>query len=409
MWLDFTLVVGMVLAATAWLAMSAYVVAVQRRRDGTRDTLARTLTALVPMTAAAPAERLAAARELLKGASRELVMHAAAERDVASHVFEALVGLLDERWSLDRLTSDASAHATSRDKWRRMTSLRILARLQHPQALDLLARAVADSDVDVATCGLSLLGESSDPRAMDLLLEALTSPKLSASRVAVYIDQSPQDVGDRLVSLLDHAEPTVRQWAATLLQRYPEQPTTTRLVAMTRDADPRVRKAAIQTLGRLDRQEAVTCGLQLLTDPVPYVRAHAVRAIGELGRTDLATRICPLLGDGDWWVRLATREALEMMGTDVWPVMVRCLEHRDKFVRNGAAEVVQNLGVLDSLIVLEAASDNPNAVKVEMLQRIAAAGGVRFTESLVERAGPVIGPRIRRLLDVLGVEQVGAA
>jgi hypothetical protein len=90
-------------------------------------------------------------------------------------------------------------------------------------------------------------------------------------------------------------------------------------------------------------------------------------------------------------------------------VLVRCLDHRDRFVRNGAAEVVQNLGVLDSLIVLEAASDSPNAVKVEMLQRIAAAGGVRFTESLVERAGPVIGPRIRRLLDALGVEQVGAA
>jgi hypothetical protein len=93
----------------------------------------------------------------------------------------------------------------------------------------------------------------------------------------------------------------------------------------------------------------------------------------------------------------------------VWPVVARCLDHRDKFVRNGAAEVMQNIGVLDSLIVLEAASDNPNRAKVEMLQRIAAAGGVRFTESLVERAGPVVGPRIRRLLDAIGVEYVGAA
>jgi HEAT repeat protein len=146
----------------------------------------------------------------------------------------------------------------------------------------------------------------------------------------------------------------------------------------------------------------------MITDPVPYVRAHAARAIGELGRSDLASRVCPLLGDGDWWVRLAARESLEMMGAEVWPAVVRCLDHRDRFVRNGAAEVVQNLGVLDSLIVLEAATDNPADSKVAMLQRIAAAGGVRFTESLLERAGPVVGPRIRRLLDTIGLEHVGA-
>ena len=92
----------------------------------------------------------------------------------------------------------------------------------------------------------------------------------------------------------------------------------------------------------------------------------------------------------------------------MWPVLVRCLEHRDKFVRNGAAEVMQNLGVLDSLIMLEAATDNPAGAKVAMLQRIASAGGVRFTESLVERAGPVVGPRVRQLLNTMGLEHVGA-
>ncbi|HEX7941095.1 MAG TPA: HEAT repeat domain-containing protein [Gemmatimonadaceae bacterium] len=200
----------------------------------------------------------------------------------------------------------------------------------------------------------------------------------------------------------------MRQWAATLLARYPDEPVEHRLADLTRDSDPRVRKAAIQTLGRMGAEEAGDCAIQLLTDPAAYVRAHAVRALGELGRTDQAARVSSLLGDGDWWVRLAARESLEMMGPEVWPVLVRCLEHRDKFVRNGAAEVVQNLGVLDSLIMLEAATDNPAGAKVAMLQRIAAAGGVRFTESIVERAGPVVGPRVRRLLNTMGLEHVEA-
>ncbi len=97
-----------------------------------------------------------------------------------------------------------------------------------------------------------------------------------------------------------------------------------------------------------------------------------------------------------------------MMGSDVWPVLMRSLNHPDRFVRNGAAEVFQNLGVLDSLIVMEAATDNPGATKIDMLRRIADAGGVRFTDSLVERAGPIVGPRIRNLLATIGLAACGS-
>jgi HEAT repeat protein len=409
LWLDSILIVGVTIAALGWAALSAYILMVQRRREATRATLVSTLATLEPMHDSPLAERLAAVRPLLAGATRELLMHGASERDLPQHAFDTLVALIGERsTSIDLLARDAGHHFSSRDKWRRMTALRILARSEHPSAMQLLAAATEDADVDVASTGLSLLGRSHDPRAIDLLVGALASPRLSASRVAVYIDQSPQHLGARLTALLDHAEPVVRQWAATLLARYPDEPIEGRLAELTRDPDPRVRKAAVQTLGRTGTELAGDCALALLTDSASFVRAHAVRALGELGRTDQADRVSSLLGDGDWWVRLAARESLEMMGPEVWPVLVRCLEHRDKFVRNGAAEVVQNLGVLDSLIMLEAATDNPAGSKVVMLQRIAAAGGVRFTESLVERAGPVVGPRVRRLLDTMGLEHVEA-
>jgi len=408
MWLDLVLIGGGVLAALAWAGLSAYILRVQRRRQATRAALTSTLTTLAPMAAASLDARLAAVRPLLQDASRELVMHGAADRDLPASAFATLIALLAERWTIESLVQDATTHVTARDKWRRMTALRILARLDHPQAMTLLARAVDDEDVDVAACGLALLGRSHHPAAAERLLGALASPRLSASRVAVYIDQSPQHLGAQLTALLDHTEPVVRQWAATLLTRYPDETLEPRLAPLTTDPDPRVRKAAVQTLGRIGDELAAECAIHLLTDSVSYVRAYAVRALGDLGRTDQADRVSSLLGDGDWWVRLAAREALEMMGPEVWPVLVRRLEHRDKFVRNGAAEVVQNLGVLDNLIMLEAATDNPAGSKVAMLQRIAAAGGVRFTESLVERAGPVVGPRVRQLLETMGLERVGA-
>ena len=97
-----------------------------------------------------------------------------------------------------------------------------------------------------------------------------------------------------------------------------------------------------------------------------------------------------------------------MLGSEVWPVLMRCLEHRDGFVRNGAAEVFQNLGILDSLIMMEAASDDPSPSKVILLKRIASAGGLRMTDSLIERAGAA-APKVRRLLASMGLEQAGAA
>ena len=409
LWLETILFSAAACAALMWVALTVYILGVQRRRETTRATIESTLAVLQRVSNAGPAERLNAVRPLLGAASRELVMHAASDRELSPESFETLSALLEERWTIDSLLSDAGRLTRGRDKWRRITALRILARLDHPAVIDLLAHAIEDSDADVAACGLALLGRSHDPRAVDLLFDALSSPRLSASRVAVYLDQSPQELGSRLSAHLSDTNPVVRQWSATLLERYPDEPVATKLAELTRDRDPRVRKAAVQTLGRIGADEAVDCAVLLLTDAASYVRAYAVRALGELGRSDLAQRAASLLGDPDWWVRLAARESLEMMGPEVWPVMIRCLEHRDKFVRNGAAEVVQNLGVLDSLIMLEAASDNPASAKVAMLRLIAGAGGGRFTDSLVERAGPVVGPRVRRLLGNMGLQHVGAA
>jgi hypothetical protein len=97
------------------------------------------------------------------------------------------------------------------------------------------------------------------------------------------------------------------------------------------------------------------------------------------------------------------------MGSEVWPVLARTLRSSDRFARNGAAEVIQNLGLLDSLIMMEAASDSPSPSKIEMLRRITGAGEVRLTESLLQRAGPLLGGRLRRLLNEIGIDYVGAA
>jgi HEAT repeat protein len=406
------LVASAVVAVVAWVALSAYVLMMQRRRDGARATIsaAAATLALAEVKRLPLGERLARIRPILAPVSRELLMHAVAGGRMPTDACEAVAAYVVERWGLDTLERDAASHQTPRGKWRRMTALRVLFHLNSTRRLTLLEQALDEPDADVASVALALLGESTDPAAAELLIAALKDRRHPPSRVAVHVDRSPQHLAARLRPLLGDADPLVRRWAATLLGRYRDVLELERELALVSDdPEPRVRKAAVQSLGRIGETLAGVTALRLLNDPVPFVRAAAARAIADLDRDDLAQDVAMLLGDRDWFVRFAAKECLEGLGPDIWPVLVRLLDDQDRFVRNGAAEVFQNLGLLDSFIVMEAASDQPAAGKIDLLRRIVAAGELRLTDSLFERVGSALGPRIRQLLANVGLQHVGAA
>ncbi|PYR38740.1 MAG: hypothetical protein DMF89_08330 [Acidobacteria bacterium] len=410
--LDILLLVGPVAAVMAWGALALHVIRVQRERVEAHelmDVVVKTLQ-LDEMRHLSIETRIQRIKPLVDRASRDMVMLVAANLETEREAFEALYEYLLLRWPERPVVREASAHRTRREKWRRTASLRILARLQHADVMDLLEHAAASPDPDVASVAFALLGRSHDPRAADVLIAALLTRRHPASRVAVHLEQSPQPIAEKLRPLLQHPDPVVRLWSATLVasDTHTEEGFEWDLIPLLDDEDPRVRKAAIGSLGKMHGSIAGEAALGLLRDPVPYVRAHAARALAEMGRTDMAGDIAALLGDADWWVRQAAKESLHAMGAEVWRVLMPCLEHPDRFVRNGAAEVFQNLGIVDSLIVMEAASDGPAERKIEMLRQITSAGGVRFADSLVERAGPVVGARIRQLLGKIGLEHVEA-
>jgi HEAT repeat protein len=411
-WFHPVLVWSAVGAIALWVTLSVYLLLVERRRDAARTTLSAALAALESpeVLRLSLAERATHLRPVLESASRELVMRAIADPHTPAAAAAALEAYLIDRWGQARLERDAASHRTSRDKWRRMAALRILFRFDHARRIELGAEAVKGSDADVASVALSLLGGSDHPDAVEVLLDALKRRQHPGTRIAVQLDRSPQHLGHRLRSLLTDADPVVRRWSATLLGRYSDVDGLERdLAQAAQDVDPRVRKAAIQSLGAIGETLAAETARRLLNDPVPFVRAAAVRAISALERDDLAEDVAARLGDRDWWVRFAAKQCLEQMGPDIWPILVRLLDDPDRFVRNSAAEVFQNIGVLDSFIVMEAATADPADRRVDLLRRIAAAGGLRLTDSLLERAGPRLAPRIRHLLSTIGLEHVGAA
>jgi hypothetical protein len=72
------------------------------------------------------------------------------------------------------------------------------------------------------------------------------------------------------------------------------------------------------------------------------------------------------------------------MGADAVPSLLATLTHEDLFARNGAAEILQDVGFVDFL-----ALDNPRS---PLLERIYEAGGERFRQAAETRAASADEP-----------------
>jgi HEAT repeat protein len=297
-----------------------------------------------------------------------------------------------------RVVNQARAHRSDTDKWRRLAALRILSLAESKIAKPELARALRDDDPEVVGGAAAILGARSDRDSAAMLVAALREGRYSRSRIAAQLDAFPVGIGDLLLPLLDDPDARVRQWGATLLGRYPDPELELELAALLADEDPQVRAAVLKSLARHNSRLAAPAAVAALADPVWFVRIHAARALGQLGRVDRASEIAVLLGDSQWWVRAAAKESLQELGDGAAPAVLSALKSDDKFVRDGAAEVLQNIGFVDELVRrLELSPHDELALRT--LRSILERGGEAVAGAAVKRAVASGSVRAVELLD----------
>jgi HEAT repeat protein len=279
--------------------------------------------------------------------------------------------------AIDRLVRRAAGRPRSEwGRWRRVTALQRLERAHHPAVQRLIRPVLDDPDPRIATAAIRTLGDIGDDWAIDVLLDALRRGYGPRSRVAAELERLAPAPGQRLLTLLRDWNPTVRFWGATLLRPYPDLGEAT-LIELTWDPDPNVRAAAVETLGTRTGSAVGAALLARLDDGEWFVRVHAARAAGHVLGAEAAPTVTRLLSENRWWVRTAAKDALRGMGVDAVPSLLAVLGHDDEFARNGAAEVLQDIGFVDFL-----ALDDPRS---PLLERIYAAGGERFREAAEAR------------------------
>ncbi len=277
------------------------------------------------------------------------------------------------------LARHASRHRTESSKWRRAAALRTLVASGHPRSRALVRRALSDPDRDIAGAAIKALGDLGTPWAQEQLVVALRADLYQRSRIAAQLERFTPDLGPSLVGLLDDPNPTVRFWGATLLGHCPGLALDA-LIVLTRDQDANVRCAAIEALSTRGDVQALAAIRHRLTDERWFVRVHACRAVGALGTLDDAPLIARALGDPWWWARSAAKRALCGFGVAVAGAVIPYLDDEDEFARNGAAEVLQDVGFVDSLAT--------TGVEGRLLERILASGGRGMRDAAEVRGEP---------------------
>jgi HEAT repeat protein len=260
-------------------------------------------------------------------------------------------------------------------------ALSALSTIDAGEARDLLQRGLRSDEPDLRIAAITALGALGERYewAVDGLIEALAEGIEDPVRVAAQLDRLAPRPGTRLVALLGHPNAVVRFYALRLLAGYPAL-VRRHAPDLTRDRSPHVRAAALDAFRAAASGEALRCALQLLDDPHPLVRSHAARAAPLVGGMATASFLLPLLADGSWWVREAAREALVALGRDVTAVVLPALEGEERMLRDGAALVLQDVGLVDDLVWGGSEPD------IRQLEQILAAGGRRLRDTAAERA-----------------------
>jgi HEAT repeat protein len=392
------LTVSSTVALAGYLGSAALVLARRFRQARRRAFLKRVETTVSNADPAGAGGTRLQAVESLASEPIGLVVSTVTDPSASRLARQALAQFAVSRLGADAVRRRASA---GRNPRRQIDALLLLAFSGSADAIDCLEQALANPRREVLAAAVALLGRLPDIRAAELLVDALIRNAYSRSRIATSLDAFPLDIRELLTPLLASPDGQVRYWGVLLMRRYPDaEGLPRRLMRLTADAQPSVRKAALEAIGSARYSECINAMYPRLTDRIPFVRAHAARAIGTVSAHFGPSAVVPLLADRKWLVRSAAKQSLEAMGPGVAPLLMGMLSHKDPFARNGAAEVLQNLGVFETLVARHA-SAGTDTDTVRELRVLAGAAGPRMWNTVLLRLDDTARERARRLRAVV--------
>jgi HEAT repeat protein len=187
-----------------------------------------------------------------------------------------------------------------------------LAHLPKERVLPMLLQALKSGDAQVRVRAAETLGLLHEPDTAPALIILSQDPRESVRGAAVKAlgEIDAPGVPDRLRAALRDESSQVRQQAVVSLGKRAEAETAPDLVPLLDDADPKLRFAAIRALGQIGNPEAVERLIPVLSDARKELRFAAVEALGGIRAAAAVRPLIAVLGDPDRNLRRAAAESL---------------------------------------------------------------------------------------------------
>jgi len=279
--------------------------------------------------------------------------------------------------------------------WRRADAAEKLGLAGAQRAIGPLAQALKDEVPEVrmrAAKGLGLLGGTASARQ---LIHALGTPdRWSTIRIADILIGMGRQVIDELILAFPELTPRGKLAALDIIARVRLVQVTPWLIERLRDPDADVRARTCHALGCIGDLETGSGLIAALTDQAWPVRAMAAKALGRMRCAKGIDALASALGDSEWWVRSNAAQALKAMGHAGAVVLEGVLEGHDRFARQQAVLMLQELGVVDSRVHQLAHPDTRRrAEAILFVNRLVDAGQTGRLQQLA-REHPNLGVRL---------------
>jgi len=182
--------------------------------------------------------------------------------------------------------------------------------------------------------------------AIEPLLEMLETgpPNKQLEAVKTLAEINEPRVVHAVLRALKKSSPAVRIAALEALERFADPSTYAEVERLLRDSNANVRGAAAETAGRCGGARAVPSLLRVLKDSSWEVRQAAAKALGLLGGAAAVEGLCGLVRDRDRDVRESAIVALGQIcdARAIYPLVVSLIDPESS-VRNAAANALQNV------------------------------------------------------------------
>ena len=211
-----------------------------------------------------------------------------------------------------------------------------LGRLKDPRAVELLIEALSKGSELQRSFAAFALGEIGDPIAIESLIEALADPAgdihWNAADALVHIG-SP--AVEPLLAALRNRHQWMVRWTLDQMGWQPTLDESGAAYWITRGEAAKcapIGAAAVEQL------------LEVLDDDAWYVRQHAAEALGEIGDPHAIQPLIEVLDDSEQLVCNAAADALVKLGSPAVDALCAALRHSRDAVQRAAAGVLADIG-----------------------------------------------------------------